>query len=655
MNRLRAAAVWVASAAFAAGCGSAPPERPRAPAAAPTAPLTIEVVYPPPERRGARVRAGEILRADSSYRIGSSDSTFLFGSVGPGPARLAVNGSEVDVHASGGWLAWVPVPPDSLATFFIVATSGTDTARATVQALLARAPKRDPLGEAWIDPTSLSPTGVWWVRPGEGFTLGVRAAGREVRVITPAGDTIPLVVTDRRDATNWGRVAFESAENGRPLLSRQSGRYEGWWTGAFGPDPDHPLRPSEPSVHDDSSWVVVEAVGQYETVRVRWPLQVGVIEPAAPVVGVVDDDTAGTGATDQILPGRPSPNGTYHWFFPQGTRAAVTGRRNGQVRFQLSERSAAWVDAADVQPLPDGTPPPRGRALAPRLFPGEESVTLRVPVTERVPFRVDEAGNRLELRLYGVSADMDWLQYGGTDPFVQLLSFDQPTEDEVVIAIDLARPVWGYRTQWRENALLLEIRRPPAINPERPLEGRHVALDPGHPPGGAIGPTGVQEHEVTLAVARVAARMLEARGASVTLLRTNQAPVGLIERTVRAEQIGAEVLVSIHANALPDGVNPFVNTGTSVYYYHPRAAPLARSVNDALVERFGARDLGFGRGDLALARPTWMPAILVEGLFIMLPDHETILVSEEGQREYARGIVEGVARFLGDYARSDRP
>jgi N-acetylmuramoyl-L-alanine amidase len=655
MIRQRAAAVLGVCALLATACSSAPTERPMALTAAPTAPLTIEVVYPPLERRGARVRQGEILQTDPAYRIGSTDSTFLFGSVGPGLARLAVNGREVYVHSSGGWLAWVPVPPDSLATFLIVATSGTDTARAAVQAPLASPPGRDPLGDAWIDPTSLSPTGDWWVRPGEGFALRVRAAGRDVRLLTPAGDTISLLPSSRRADHNWGRVAFETNEDGRPLLSGQSERYEAWWVGAFGPDPGHPLRLSDVSEDADSSWMIVEAVGAYETMRVRWPLRVGVIDPAAPVVGVVDDDTAGTGATDSILPGRPSPNGTYHWFFPTGTRSEITGRRSGQVRFQLSERSAAWVDAADVQPLADGTPPPRGRALAPRLFSGGESVTLRIPVTERVPFRVEEEQHQLRVRLYGASADMDWIQYGGTDPFVELLSFDQPSEHEAVVTVDLAQPVWGYRTRWRGNDLMLEIRRPPVVDPDRPLEGRHVALDPGHPPGGATGPTGVQEHEVTLSIARRAARMLEERGASVTLLRTNQAPVGLIERTARAEQVGAEVLVSVHANALPDGVNPFENAGTSVYYYHPRAAPLARAMNDALVERLGVRDLGFGRGDLALARPTWMPSVLTEGLFIMLPDQEAMLVSEEGQTRYARGIVEGLARFLTDYARSIRP
>jgi N-acetylmuramoyl-L-alanine amidase len=135
-------------------------------------------------------------------------------------------------------------------------------------------------------------------------------------------------------------------------------------------------------------------------------------------------------------------------------------------------------------------------------------------------------------------------------------------------------------------------------------------------------------------------------GAEVVLLRDSEAPVGLEARTTMAERQDAELLVSIHANALPDGVNPFLNNGTTVYYFHPRAAELARAIGRELVARFGFRDLGVGRGDLALARPTWMPAVLVEGLFLMIPEQEAVLASREGQRRYAEGIVEGLKAFL---------
>jgi N-acetylmuramoyl-L-alanine amidase len=126
--------------------------------------------------------------------------------------------------------------------------------------------------------------------------------------------------------------------------------------------------------------------------------------------------------------------------------------------------------------------------------------------------------------------------------------------------------------------------------------------------------------------------------------------MGLYERIEAAEDAGAELLVSIHANALPDGVNPFVNNGTSVYYYYPRSADLAREIDRALVRQLGFRDLGFGRGDLALVRTTWMPSALAEGLYLMLPDQEAVLVSDEGQWRYARGVIEGIATFLREWA-----
>jgi len=132
----------------------------------------------------------------------------------------------------------------------------------------------------------------------------------------------------------------------------------------------------------------------------------------------------------------------------------------------------------------------------------------------------------------------------------------------------------------------------------------------------------------------------------VILPRPDAKPVGLVERLRAAERADAEVLVSIHANGLPDGINPFQNTGTSTYYFHPRSAPLARSLDAALVRQFGFRDLGFGRGDLALVRPTWMPAALTEGLFLQMPDQEAVLGSAAGQERYARGIVEGIETYL---------
>src|SRR5882724_13480532 len=109
-----------------------------------------------------------------------------------------------------------------------------------------------------------------------------------------------------------------------------------------------------------------------------------------------------------------------------------------------------------------------------------------------------------------------------------------------------------------------------------------------------------------LAVAFKAKTLLERAGAVVFLTRTDSTPIELYPRTHFAELRDADVLVSIHANALPDGVNPFTNSGTSVYYFQPRSTRLARELDRALVAEFRVRDLGIGRGDYALVRPTWM-------------------------------------------------
>jgi len=139
------------------------------------------------------------------------------------------------------------------------------------------------------------------------------------------------------------------------------------------------------------------------------------------------------------------------------------------------------VNNADVVPLAAGTPPPGGIVESVRLVPGPRSLVLRVPLPTHVPFKVEEEERSLTLRLYGVASDVNWIQYGGTDPYVTRMSYAQPAVDEVTLTLALAGPVWGYRTRWSGRDLLLEIRRPPVIDVRRPLAGRTIVLDPGHP------------------------------------------------------------------------------------------------------------------------------------------------------------------------------
>jgi len=581
--------------------------------------------------------------------IQAYDSAFLFGSVrggSGGPVHLGINGQSVPVLPNGAWIAWLPLPEDTVARFLIAATGGgPDSSRFVYTARIApqfRPPSGRPV---WIDTTSFTPAGTVALPVGEGIPLSVRVTpGASVRLLLPWGSSVPLVPDTLAPELPGGVRAFVIDTAPRRRVPT-AGRYVGWL-------------PAAALCADGRTAcaTLVVTVGA-DTATARWPLGVNVVDMTFPTVVVLDDDTARTGTTDSITPGRAVPHGTYNWFFPTGTVAVESGRWNDQVRLRLSRATVAWVNETDVVRLPPGTPPPGGVVSSVRLASGPKSVTLRVPLPARLPYQVTERERSLTLRLYGGASDINWMQYGeggeatGSDPLVTRMSYAQPAADEVTITLELARRVWGYRARFDGRDLLLEVRRPPAIDREHPLRGRTVVLDPGHPPLGAKGPTGLWEPVATLAVAFKAKTLLERAGAVVFLTRTDSTPIELYPRTHFAELRDADVLVSIHANALPDGVNPFTNSGTSVYYFQPRSTRLARELDRALVAEFRVRDLGIGRGDYALVRPTWMPAALTEGLFIMLPEQEAVLASEDGQWRYARGIVAGIEAFLRDRAR----
>ena len=602
-----------------AACAGAP--RAVAPTPTPATVLRITVVYP-----------------KTTDVVQSRDSAFLFGSAGRGDAVLTVNGTPVAVHPNGAWIAWLPLPDDTIAPFRIVATAAGDSQVVEFKARVAPRFHPPPDRGVWVDTLSFAPAGMLALPPGEGVRLAVRAApGATVRLRTPSGTVVPLVRDPLPGEPAWGERAFGTEPAGLRVPASPD-RYVGWL-------------PAQWLCADSASAVgrgcaLLEVVAAGDTVRAVWPLRVTLLDPARPVVVALDDDTARTGTTDSSTAGRAVPGGTYNWFFPTGTTAVMSGRWNDQVRLQLSRGAVAWVNAADVVPLPEGTPPPGGAVGSVRLTPESGSVVLRVPLPTRVPYLVTEDERSVTLRLYGVASNVNWMQYGGTDALVRRMSYAQPAADEVTIMLDLAARVWGYRVRFDGRDLLLEIRRPPVLDAAHPLRGRTIVLDPGHPPAGSTGPTGLRESVVTLAVALKTKTLLEQAGAQVLLTRTDSLPMDLYPRTRFAEQHGADVLVSIHANALPDGVNPFTTNGTTVYYFQPRSADLARALDRALVAELGLRDLGMGRGDYALARPTWMPAALTEAAFIMIPEQEALLASDDGQWRYARGLLRGIEDFL---------
>lgn len=578
-------------------------------------------------------------------QIDARDSTFLLGYVGTGAATLTVNEVPVPVAPNGTWIAWLAIPPDSIIPFTLVARTSTDSA--TLVYPIRRVRRfRPPATPVWIDSTSFSPEGkAWW--PGDEYLpISVRASeGALVRVRLHDGTVIPLVSESVRDEVPQGIRAFDRDSNNL-LTPLRAERYVGTIRGR---DLGHSPGPMfGPAVITDQipeeALPVIEAIFGGDTARAVWRIDLRMLD-SLPRLVEFNDDTAHKGNVDSMTVGRARPGATYHWFFPTGTRTVATGRLGDDLRVRLSRGQDAWVNVADAVPIPLGNPVIRATIGSIAMTPGPDRLVLRIPASQRAPFRMEEERGRLTLRLYGALSDINWTRFGPPDPYIGDMRWLQQGDD-VLLTVDLTAPVWGYRTHWNGNDLILEIRRPPVVNASRPLQGRLIVVDPGHPPLGATGPSGLRESEANLAVALLLRDLLQQSGARVILTRTTSVNLSLDARTRLADSVDAELLVSIHNNALPDGVNPFTNNGTSVYYNQPRSLPMAQAVQRELVRQLGIRDLGVGRGDLALVRPTWMPSILTEGLFMMIPEQEAALADPRGQRLYAVAVRDGLEAFL---------
>ncbi|MFL5577991.1 MAG: N-acetylmuramoyl-L-alanine amidase, partial [Gemmatimonadaceae bacterium] len=357
--------------------------------------------------------------------------------------------------------------------------------------------------------------------------------------------------------------------------------------------------------------------------------------------------------SDRVVIGRPLPGGTYKWFFLPGTVAEVTGRVGGAARVRLDQSLEVWVDSADAVPLPAGFVPARRVVGGARVVPAAEWVDFVVPTGERAPYLVTQEGASLVLTLYGTTFSPDIVPILANDTLVRQIVWEQEATDRARVELRLARPAYGYQVLWdaARGAMVLRVRRPPVVNRARPLAGLTIVVDAGHPPGGAAGPTGLVEPVAVLPVAERVKALLEARGAKVVMTRTTAAPVALGARPVIARRANANAFVSIHLNAFPDGVDPFRNAGTSTLFYNQHSEPLARLVQRALAARLGLRDLGVHYQNLAVARPTWYPAVLCEGAFLMFPEQENAMRDPGYRQRYADGIVEGLEKYFAELGR----
>lgn len=475
------------------------------------------------------------------------------------------------------------------------------------------------------------------------FVFGSIGSGRAVLTVNgvparvyPNGAFIVFLANPPADSASYALVATRGADRATTTLSiRYPARAIATQAAPAAPT----VPPSKPESLATSRADTLAALNaRLDSLRGRLTRD----EP----IGLVELGQPSAADTDRVIIGRPITGGTYKWFFAPGTVAPLMERTGGVVRVRLDRDLDVFVDSADARELPSDAALPRRVMSNMKVRGAPQGVDVVIPIGQRAPYFVAESARAISLVLYGVRGNTDIVNYAPADSMVSTVEWTQETDDRARVTVSLRAAPYGYLVLWENNSLVLRLRGRPSINGRHPLAGITVAVDPGHPPIGATGPTGLWEPQATLPIGFRLKQILEERGAHVLMTRTTDSAVALGDRPIIARRANVNAFVSIHLNAYPDGVNPFVAAGTGTYFFRQHSEPLARLVQRGMVSRMGLRDLGVNYDNLAVVRGTWYPAVLCEGAFLMLPDQEAALRTPEFQDRYARGVADGLEEYF---------
>ncbi|MGO9650227.1 MAG: N-acetylmuramoyl-L-alanine amidase [Terriglobales bacterium] len=215
-----------------------------------------------------------------------------------------------------------------------------------------------------------------------------------------------------------------------------------------------------------------------------------------------------------------------------------------------------------------------------------------------------------------------------------------------------------------------------------------IVIDPGHGghDTGTIGPKGLQEKDLVLDVSRRLGKLLTTRlGAEVVYTRSDDTFIPLETRTAIANQEGADLFVSVHANSSydPDA------RGVETYYLNFTSSPDALEVaarenavsektihelqdlvkKIALKEKIeesqefagdvesslhsglaaknpGLRDRGVKKAPFIVLIGANMPSILAEISFVSNPGDERKLRTPDYRQRIAESLYRGIAKYV---------
>ena len=227
----------------------------------------------------------------------------------------------------------------------------------------------------------------------------------------------------------------------------------------------------------------------------------------------------------------------------------------------------------------------------------------------------------------------------------------------------------------------------------KPGRIRRIVIDPGHGghDPGAVSPNGTREKDIVLQIGlNLAQKIRRELGIDAVMTRSTDVFLELQERTAMANKVGADLFISVHANAAPNRTANGIETyylnlaktekaaqlaakenGTSLEkvsmlqavlfdlmanYKLNDSAHLADEVQKALYKKAqtgypSVKNLGVKQGPFYVLVGATMPSILVEAAFLSHERDEQMLKDPAYQDLTADGILAGIRGYITSLSR----
>ena len=181
-----------------------------------------------------------------------------------------------------------------------------------------------------------------------------------------------------------------------------------------------------------------------------------------------------------------------------------------------------------------------------------------------------------------------------------------------------------------------------------------IAIDNGHGlytlgkrtpkfPDGKV----IKEWEFNYPTAKKLGELLKYIGFNIMYVSDTEEDTPLNVRTKKANDIKADLFVSIHFNAY-QGV--WGNHGGIETYHYPnslKGKELADLIQEELIKETGLRNRGVKSANFQVLRETNMVSVLAECGFMDNLEEAKLMLDENYQMKCARAIAKGICRYFG--------